>query len=299
MELQAGNKDREILKMPLKSEYRTDLEKQVKQQFKQDGILIKQGAAKLGISISKLHAIFQNHQNMEMKNIKIFADYLGVEKEHAQLLNSLKIHAIPPTSDINSATQEIEHTDTTALTPSHQLTANIKVANTTLLRYAFISILIIIAIFYSWNKQIFSQQDTSHQSTKYQASARDLSAQHLPVDEFNVPTYQYELTDFIINKNDGELTFTAAITLRAIATGEIFLTGLMNGKGYYFGDQASVSYRVVKVSNGDLWTGVFMFDLPSSGHASGYWLTSHNDDNVSGGYKYAIGNVILDRQNKE
>ncbi|NRA61300.1 MAG: hypothetical protein HRU25_10415 [Psychrobium sp.] len=285
--------------MPYKIDYRTALEKKIKQQFKKNGLLVKQGAAQLNMSTSKLHALFKNHEDMEVRSIKVFADYLGVNTEHAKALNSHKLYESNDSLPIKEGLPLPRRKQLTDTLPQSTNSQSKEQPRKVILFAVFFIPLCIILITYYIGSEESDTQLALIQSSKYHAVATDISVPNLSLSHFNQAMYKYGLEHLVINKLNGELTFTAEIIVKSIETNEVFLTGAIDGKGYYFGDQASVSYRVIEISHGELWTGVFMFDLPSMGQATGYWLTSHNDNNTFGGYKYSIGNVALTRDSEK
>lgn len=254
--------------------YRTELEKRVKASFKQQAISIKDGAKLLNMSPSKLHDVFKNHDSIDDLALHKFATYLKVDVEYVKTLNSIKL------SD-NSKQQKKEPV---IIDEVKQVTK----PNRRLIAGLFLCVSFILALFITVN---FYQIKT----TNYQGIGRDLSPQQLSSEQFNLPLYLYDIRNFVLEKENNELTMTADLFVIDAVTKEVVISGAMKGIGFYYGDQASMSYKVENASNGESWTGVFMLDAPDSGDLKGYWLTSHNDTNSKYGFRYLIGEVLAER----
>jgi len=276
--------------MDSKSKNRTTLEKRVKEKIKTEFKTIEAGALSgVGMSTSGMHSSFYKHETMRTEHLQNYAKFLDVSFDQAKEWNDEKITDIP---DILLAISDNTSIDKETQSNKH----NYKFVIYGLI---FTCLTLIVLISYILNNTGINVLQFDREVANYTGSSADLSVANIPSEQFNNALYTYRLDDLVIEKyNNGKLSFITNLTVKLISSDKVLVTGLMTGEGYYIGDQASVSYRVLEVSNGESWTGVFMFDLPNTGQATGYWLTSHNDSNTAGGYKYAIGNVTLKRSNE-
>ena len=164
-------------------------------------------------------------------------------------------------------------------------------------RYGFCLVALLLVIFYFITDDIKEYLFTPKQDpyiAKYTGGGQD-SDLSIVLDDFHSALYRYDFENLTVEITGDQIVVKCDVITSALRDPTLVYVGKFVSSGLYVEGRAALTYMIEVEANKEVWIGVMMLDLPLSGQARGYWLTIHNDFDLSSEGKFAVGTAKLDR----
>lgn len=254
------------------------------------GMKIKEVYAHFGMSSSAYYRTFEGPLNEKIAE-KI-ADFLQLPVETVYQLHqpdsSQPIPTIEQLLELNAPDQP---TDSTALnvnaqknTSSQSKTRNAKVA------------LFVVFCFSLMGLGAYSLFPLNKHTAEFHGQGVDFSLSAMDgINDFHVAMYHYEFDNIKVAIQDDHINITADIHTHSTFDPALSYFARFVASGDYLNGYAAVNYQMIAEPNKEVWIGVMMLRIGTTGHATGYWLTAHHDSPSPHEGPFAFGNVNLER----
>ena len=134
-------------------------------------------------------------------------------------------------------------------------------------------------------------------TAEFYGSGVDFSISEIDgIDSFHRAMYEYEFNNVNVGIDGNHIEITADVHTQSMTNSELSYFAHFIASGNYLNGYAAVNYQMITEPDKEVWIGVMMLRVGTTGNATGYWLTAHHDSpSSSQDGPFAFGNVNLDR----
>lgn len=115
------------------------------------------------------------------------------------------------------------------------------------------------------------------------------------VDDFHAAIYEYEFENVRVTIEGGKILIVCDVNTQSTLDPNVRYVAEFKATGEYLNGSAALNYRMIAEPNGEIWIGVMMLKIGTTGNAKGYWLTTHQDTASLKDGPFAFGDVNLIR----
>ena len=268
----------------------SNLKTLIKEVGNKKGMRIKEVYAHFGMSSSAYYRTFEGPLNEKMAE-KI-ADFVQLPVETVyQLHQPDSSHPLPTIEQLLGLNAPDQPNNSTALTvkaqkntPRRSKTLNSKVAFFVVFCFSLIGF------------AAYSLFPLNEHTAEFHGQGVDFSLSALDgIDDFHSAMYHYEFDNVKVAIQDGHINITADIQTQSTQESDFSYFAHFVASGDYLNGYAAVNYQMIAEPNKEVWIGVMMLRIGTTGNATGYWLTAHHDSPSPQDGPFAFGNVNLER----